>query len=128
MYMILSHHIILFQNKDLAEWALEVGIEYTAVECDKYFDIVKEVGPQTAVYKFVPLMQFWRRYWFDTEEALNKTSNYPIMTSNINDDLKRKTVWPEIKDIFKRSFIFMARRGWFKDDSKFFQKIRYIYC
>uniref|UniRef100_A0A0G4G258 Carrier domain-containing protein n=1 Tax=Chromera velia CCMP2878 TaxID=1169474 RepID=A0A0G4G258_9ALVE len=83
-------------------WAAEVGIDYRGAKVDEFFRAVKARGPESPVFKFVPLMQHWRSYWFDPEE---RKDPFPIEVNNIFDDLPHQA-WPPIEETFKNSFLY----------------------
>lgn len=99
----------------LYKWAESLGLKYEGIPCDEFFDTVKAIGPSSPVFKFVPLMQYWRQYWFD---SAHRDSPFPITTDHVDEDLGEKVIWPELRELFKRSFLYCARRNWFHTSSK----------
>mmetsp|Transcript_50562 Transcript_50562/g.126763 ORF Transcript_50562/g.126763 Transcript_50562/m.126763 type:complete len:558 (-) Transcript_50562:424-2097(-) len=97
----------------LEAWADELGIKYYGVKIDTFLDAVKKRGPESPVFKFVPLMQHWRSYWFDCDE---RTEPFPIRTQNIFDELPHMA-WPPVKDIFRASFQYQIEFRFFAPKS-----------
>ncbi|CEL95566.1 unnamed protein product [Vitrella brassicaformis CCMP3155] len=97
------YHLIdttVVKQGQLEAWADELGIKYYGVKIDTFLDAVKKRGPESPVFKFVLLMQYWRSYWFDCDE---RTEPFPIRTHNIFDELPHMA-WPPVKDTFRASF------------------------
>eukprot|EP00922_Rhytidocystis_sp_ex-Travisia-forbesii_P020003 GHVS01029514.1.p1 GENE.GHVS01029514.1~~GHVS01029514.1.p1 ORF type:complete len:1315 (-),score=208.36 GHVS01029514.1:118-4062(-) len=104
----------LVTRQDLECWADEMGIRYKGVKVDEFVAAVKARGPASPVFKFLPLMQYWRKFWFDPEE---RAEAFPIRNQNIFDDLPHMQ-WPPLKEIFENSFIYSVEFGFFPRDSK----------
>ncbi|CEM33873.1 unnamed protein product, partial [Vitrella brassicaformis CCMP3155] len=94
-------------------WADELGIKYYGVKIDTFLDAVKKHGPESPVFKFVPLMQHWRSYWFDCDE---RTEPLPIRTQNIFDELPHMA-WPPVKEVFRASFQYSIKERFFSPQS-----------
>lgn len=99
----------LIYQPDMELWAREAGIQYNGVPVDDFLNAVKKRGPESPVYRFVPLMQYWRRFWFDPEV---RESDWPIRTQNIFDELPHMS-WPPLREVFRNSFLYCARRNFF---------------
>eukprot|EP00921_Rhytidocystis_pertsovi_P005095 GHVQ01008804.1.p1 GENE.GHVQ01008804.1~~GHVQ01008804.1.p1 ORF type:complete len:4630 (+),score=744.88 GHVQ01008804.1:433-13890(+) len=111
------YHLVdprLVTRQDLESWAQEVGISYKGVQVDEFITAVKTRGPTSPVFKFLPLMQYWRRFWFDPKE---RTTPFPIRFQNIIDELPHMD-WPPLKEIFVRSFVYGMSFDFFPDASK----------
>ncbi|KAF8821063.1 putative type I fatty acid synthase [Cardiosporidium cionae] len=83
----------LVSSLDLERWNREFGVTYKEVPFDEFYTYVKERGPSSPIYKFAPLMQYWRKYWFDSN---GKEGNFPIGNQNIFDELPNMT-WPPVQ-------------------------------
>eukprot|EP01054_Gregarina_sp_Poly1_P004682 Gregarina_sp_Poly_1__4681@NODE_24_length_20154_cov_63_859810_g22_i0_p1_GENE_NODE_24_length_20154_cov_63_859810_g22_i0NODE_24_length_20154_cov_63_859810_g22_i0_p1_ORF_typecomplete_len6649_score1079_63ketoacylsynt/PF00109_26/1_3e25ketoacylsynt/PF00109_26/1_3e73ketoacylsynt/PF00109_26/1_5e81KR/PF08659_10/3_3e56KR/PF08659_10/2_4e03KR/PF08659_10/1_6e55KR/PF08659_10/3_4e50KR/PF08659_10/8_1e02Acyl_transf_1/PF00698_21/3e83Acyl_transf_1/PF00698_21/1_6e78Ketoacylsynt_C/PF02801_22/4_7e42Ketoacylsynt_C/PF02 len=103
----------LIYREDMELWAAEAGITYKGVPLDTFLEAVKKRGPESPVFRFVPLMQYWRRYWFDPEP---RKDPWPIRTQNIFDELPHMS-WPALRDIFRNSFLYCARRNYFPSNT-----------
>eukprot|EP00922_Rhytidocystis_sp_ex-Travisia-forbesii_P020004 GHVS01029517.1.p1 GENE.GHVS01029517.1~~GHVS01029517.1.p1 ORF type:complete len:2046 (-),score=279.27 GHVS01029517.1:105-6029(-) len=104
----------LVTRQDLESWADEMGIIYKGVKVDEFLAAVKARGPLSPVFKFLPLMQYWRKFWFDPDE---RSEAFPIRNQNIFDDLPHMQ-WPPLKEIFENSFIYSIEFTFFPRDSK----------
>eukprot|EP00915_Cephaloidophora_sp_WS-2016_P002257 GHVH01003012.1.p1 GENE.GHVH01003012.1~~GHVH01003012.1.p1 ORF type:complete len:4454 (-),score=762.62 GHVH01003012.1:53-12439(-) len=100
---------------EMQEMAGSLGLKYDGVPCDTFFDAVKSAGPSSPVFKFVPLMQYWRAYWFDSPP---RDETFPIRTQNVADDLGEEVEWPALREVFRRSFMYCAEHDWFSADAK----------
>ncbi|OEH75794.1 uncharacterized protein LOC34622966 [Cyclospora cayetanensis] len=95
-------------------WSQELGIAYKGVHIDEFLAAVKARGPESPVFKFVPLIQFMRKYWFDSEV---RTKDFPIETKNIFEALPSAR-WPDQRDVFKNSLLYSVQSGFFPKNSK----------
>eukprot|EP00388_Colpodella_angusta_P036474 GDKK01038982.1.p1 GENE.GDKK01038982.1~~GDKK01038982.1.p1 ORF type:complete len:2426 (-),score=919.41 GDKK01038982.1:76-6528(-) len=95
-------------------WSEEVGLKYRAVSFDEFVSAVKKTGPQSPIFKFIPLMATWRSFWYD-ESA--KSTPYPIESKRIFEDLPDFS-WPDMKETFKKSFFYLGEIRAFAKDSK----------
>lgn len=91
-----------------------MGIRYHGVPINEFLDAIKARGPTSPVYKFVPLMTYWRRYWFDPNE---RDQPFPIRNQNIIDDVPG-IEWPPLRKIFLNSFLYCIRAQYFPTYSK----------
>lgn len=89
-------------REHLELWSQELGMAYKGVSVDEFLVAIKARGPESPVFKFVPLMQFMRKYWFDSEE---RTKDFPIETKNIFEELPEAS-WPDQRDVFKNSLLY----------------------
>lgn len=103
----------LVTMKEVEEWASEMGIYYKGVKADEFFSAVKARGPSSPVYKFLPLMQYWRKFWFDPGERIE---TFPIRNQNIFDELPQME-WPPQKEVFENSFFYSMELNFFFHDS-----------
>ncbi|KFG37318.1 putative type I fatty acid synthase, partial [Toxoplasma gondii GAB2-2007-GAL-DOM2] len=104
----------LVTRADLEQWSQELGISYVGVKVDEFLEAIKKRGPESPVFKFVPLMQHWRRFWFDPEE---RTESFPISNEHIFEDLPHMR-WPSLREVFKNSLLYSVRMGFFPKNSK----------
>ncbi|EZG44549.1 putative type I fatty acid synthase [Gregarina niphandrodes] len=103
----------LVYMKDMEEWAARAGVQYRGVDLDTFLQRVKKRGPSSPVHRFVPLMQYWRQYWFSQTP---RETPWPIRTQNVFDDLPHQK-WPKQEDVFRASFLYCAARNYFPADS-----------
>ncbi|CDI76871.1 Soraphen polyketide synthase A, related, related [Eimeria acervulina] len=101
-------------REHLEVWSQELGLAYKGASVDEFLAAVKARGPESPVFKFVPLMQFMRKYWFDSEQ---RTDDFPIENKNIFEDLP-DAKWPDQRDIFKNSLLYSVQSGFFPKNSK----------
>eukprot|EP00919_Chromeraceae_sp_WS-2016_P020551 GHVR01048845.1.p1 GENE.GHVR01048845.1~~GHVR01048845.1.p1 ORF type:complete len:1641 (+),score=299.72 GHVR01048845.1:402-5324(+) len=93
-------------KEHMEEWAAEVGVSYKGVSLDDFLHAVKQRGHSSPVFKFVPLMQLWRHYWFDNSDE-KLVSSFPISVKNVFELLPHMK-WPPMKDTFKSSFLYLC--------------------
>lgn len=77
-------------------------MRYRGVAIDEFLTAIKLRGPESPVFKFVPLMQFMRKYWFGEDE---RDQDFPIETRNIFEVLPHME-WPNQRDVFKNSVLY----------------------
>ncbi|OII76608.1 type I fatty acid synthase [Cryptosporidium andersoni] len=104
----------ILTRSDIENWARELGLVYYGVNIDKFLTAIKERGPESPIFKFVPLMQYWRHYWFDNKE---RTEPFPVNSSNILEDIP-EIKWPSLRETFCNSFLYATRHGYFPAKSK----------
>ncbi|KAK9173529.1 Male sterility protein family protein [Cryptosporidium meleagridis] len=101
-------------KKHVEAWASQLGLgNYKGVPIDEFFSAIKSRGPESPIFKFVPLMQYWRHYWFDNTE---RTQPFPVDTSNVSEDMPEIS-WPPLEITFQNSFLYCAKRGYFPSNS-----------
>lgn len=86
----------------MEQWSQELGISYKGVKVEVFLEAIKKRGPDSPVFKFVPLMQHWRKFWFDPNE---RTDSFPISNSHIFEDLPH-VKWPPLREVFKNSVLY----------------------
>ncbi|KAJ1604717.1 type I fatty acid synthase [Cryptosporidium canis] len=111
-YNLLDTRII--GKKHIETWASQLGLRnYKGVGIDEFFTAVKRRGPESPIFKFVPLMQYWRHYWFDNVE---RTQPFPVDTSNVAEDIPEIS-WPPMDTTFHHSFLYCVKKGYFPSNS-----------
>eukprot|EP00916_Digyalum_oweni_P020796 GHVL01034651.1.p1 GENE.GHVL01034651.1~~GHVL01034651.1.p1 ORF type:complete len:1765 (-),score=335.84 GHVL01034651.1:98-5152(-) len=86
---------------------------------DDFLDRVQNRGNDSALFRFLPLIQIWRRCWFDTTP---KGDTLPVSTRNIQEDLPYYR-WPDTCDVVRRSMLYCIQEGIFKVDPLMVKKI-----
>ncbi|CEM22855.1 unnamed protein product [Vitrella brassicaformis CCMP3155] len=99
---------------ELERWSADMGVSYRGVQYQEFLNAVKERGRASPIHRFVPLMQHWRRYWFDSEE---RTEPLPISNKHIFEDLPNFK-WPSGRDVFQASFMYSCEARFFMPNSK----------
>ncbi|OII74186.1 type I fatty acid synthase [Cryptosporidium ubiquitum] len=101
-------------KKHIETLASQLGLEnYKGVAIDEFFTAIKKRGPESPIFKFVPLMQYWRHYWFDNTE---RTQPFPVDTSNVFEDMPEIS-WPPLDITFQNSFLYCVKREYFPPNS-----------
>ncbi|KAH8741697.1 type I fatty acid synthase, partial [Cryptosporidium ryanae] len=104
----------VINTNDFEAWGSQLGIkEYKGVLIDEFFTVIKNRGPESPIFKFVPLMKYWRHYWFDN---VQRTTPFPVDTSNVLEDFP-EIKWPPLEDTFHNSFLYCVKRGYFPANS-----------
>ncbi|CDJ59982.1 hypothetical protein EMWEY_00026540 [Eimeria maxima] len=113
--MLVSNSVYYATSREHLEiWSQELGLAYKGANVDEFLAAVKARGPESPVFKFVPLMQFMRKYWFDSEQ---RTDDFPIENKNIFEELPNAK-WPDQRDVFKNSLLYSVQSGFFPKNSK----------
>ncbi|KAH7647411.1 type I fatty acid synthase [Cryptosporidium bovis] len=104
----------VINTSDFELWGSQLGIkEYKGVLIDEFFTVIKNRGPESPIFKFVPLMKYWRHYWFDN---VQRTTPFPVDTSHVLEDFP-EIKWPRLEDTFYNSFLYCVKRGYFPANS-----------
>eukprot|EP00922_Rhytidocystis_sp_ex-Travisia-forbesii_P042922 GHVS01064161.1.p1 GENE.GHVS01064161.1~~GHVS01064161.1.p1 ORF type:complete len:733 (-),score=92.21 GHVS01064161.1:703-2811(-) len=94
------------------EWFSQLGLHFESVTPDDYLNAIKARGRDSPLFEYIPMVQFWRRYWFADNE---RDEPLPISTRNILDDLPHQnSPWPPPREVFKRSFLYNLRTHFYK--------------
>eukprot|EP00921_Rhytidocystis_pertsovi_P009458 GHVQ01015209.1.p1 GENE.GHVQ01015209.1~~GHVQ01015209.1.p1 ORF type:complete len:3891 (+),score=563.52 GHVQ01015209.1:853-12525(+) len=97
------------------EWFEQLGLEFGSGTPEEYLNAIKERGRDSPLFEYIPMIQFWRRYWFADNES---SEPLPISTRNILDDLPhRNSPWPPPREVFKRSFLYNVRTHFYKSNA-----------
>jgi thioester reductase-like protein len=91
----------------IIEWSKELGINLNPVSFDTFLKAIRKRGASSPIFRFVPLMQYWRKYWFDTSDVHN--THHPVNSTRIFEDLP-SLKWPDLKETFFRSFMYCMQQ------------------
>lgn len=95
-------------RQHFVQWFNELGLDMSSAIPEEFWNTIKKRGADSPLFVFIPMLQFWRHYWFADERC----EPQPISTRNILDDLPHRTsLWPPIREVFKRSFLYNVRHG-----------------
>eukprot|EP00916_Digyalum_oweni_P000048 GHVL01000063.1.p1 GENE.GHVL01000063.1~~GHVL01000063.1.p1 ORF type:complete len:2609 (+),score=591.47 GHVL01000063.1:913-7827(+) len=92
--------------------ASDLGLDYQLMPADEFLNLVREKGDASPLFKFLPVINIWKYYWFHHDSPREKWLTFPISTSNLDVDLPViNSRWPTVSETLRRSALFCIREG-----------------
>lgn len=114
IYHLVDTRVVI--RPQFVQWFRELGLELKSVSPDEYLNAIKARGSDSPLFEYIPMLQFWRKYWFADSE---RDEPLPISTRNILEDLPhRSSPWPPPREVFKRSFLYNLRTHYYKPNAE----------
>uniref|UniRef100_A0A0G4FTC3 Uncharacterized protein n=1 Tax=Chromera velia CCMP2878 TaxID=1169474 RepID=A0A0G4FTC3_9ALVE len=104
-----------FTGKEQERWAQSLGLSLKAKPIEEFEEAI--LKRQSAMAKFLPMMQYWRRYWFHIDkETEERRAPLPVMNRNIFEDLPHMR-WPSGEETLTNSFIYCCQNHLYPSNS-----------